>query len=83
MSMFRKWLNPTTSYDNGWIKWGVNTDSDGDRNSTLIIADCSRQISLSVHTYSKKDRKKTMRKLQTLHDAIGDLMHQIREIDEA
>lgn len=80
MSKKRIWLNPVTSYDNGWMKYGVQQDDDGAWDADLIIADCNKQVSFGIGVYSKSDRKKTLRKLRVMRNALSDMITQVEEI---
>ncbi len=77
----RVWLNSVNSYHTGWIKYGVHPDpSFMDWDAEFKLADCSRSIDLSLDIHTKKERIKSIKKLQIIVDAALETIQQIKDI---
>lgn len=81
----RIWLNPPSSFDDGWMKYYVTETHYSDERepyyeADLMIADCSRTVSLNIDP-GKKYRKQALRKLNLIRDGIDDLIQTIEAID--
>lgn len=83
----REWLNPPGSYDNGWVKYNVATEewdkTRGGRGvdiyGSLLIADCSRTITLNLDVSTKRDYNRVIKKLAKLRKVIDQLEDGINE----
>ena len=75
----RKWINPKSHDDNGWISYNVN--SDYGLNAEFMIADCSRTITLNFSTYSqsKKGAMQRADKINTLIEALTEFREALGE----
>ena len=81
MSIKRMWLNPASSSDNGWMKYGIHKDADGGYYSySLTIADCGRVVNFSFDFDSKRTRAAARKKLLLMEGAIIDMREQCEEI---
>lgn len=78
MGMKRVWLNPVASSDNGWIKYGLDEDNDG----VLTFADCGRVINYNVSTYSKKECKRTINKINKMIHSLEEFKTIVEELRE-
>lgn len=68
----RQWLNPRDHVDTGALSWYAKKDSDG-IDMELCIRDCSRQITLDLSAYSKKNVKQRLKKLALIKRAVTEL----------
>ena len=81
MSIKRLWLNPTSSSDNGWMKYGIQKDVDGGYYTySLTIADCTRLVNLNFDFDTKKSRGAARRKLILMENALIDMREQCDDI---
>ncbi len=81
VSKKRVWLNSVNSHHNGWIKYGVSSgDYLPEYDVEFRLADCSRYVALTLDTYTKSDRIKSIKKLQIIADAALETIQQIKDI---
>jgi hypothetical protein len=74
----KKWLNPDTS---AFIFVELSRE-DGWYNGTLKLADCARICNFDVDLNSKKDRTKTMKKIDLMVAELIKLRLAIKEIKD-
>ena len=67
----RRWLNPQTSRNNGWVKTYVRSSAHN-VDASVTLADCSRQISLDfdVYPYDKSSGQAGLKKLDLLIETL-------------
>lgn len=81
----REWLNPPSSYNDGWIKYGVELEKVGGRwgiYSDLMIADCSRTITLDLYVSNSREYNQVIKKIGKLRTALDILEEKITEAYE-
>lgn len=72
------WLNPDTSA----FFFGRIANDDGYKYGNCKIADCNRHIALDMDLNSKKERKRTAKKLNLLSKHLSDLACEIEMLNE-
>ena len=77
MKTQRQWLNPASSHSDEWIKWGVTREYGYDAEFTL--ADCSRKVRFSFDIDKPNSKKKSIKKLDKIINALVDLKYQMEE----
>jgi hypothetical protein len=87
MKAFKKYklvmLNPVSSNDTGWFKYGVEMDKDGYGWSTFKLADCHRVIDLNFSIGNTEERRAALVKLDKLLTAMKDFRNLITRIQES
>ena len=82
MSIKRMWLNPVGSPHNGWMKYGIEKNKEyGGYDHSLTIADCNRVCDFSFDFENEKGRKKGLKKLRMMRDALTDMIQQVEAIE--
>lgn len=84
----RKWLNPISSNNTGLVQYKVIKDKDGGVDSNFAVQDCSRKITLDFYTYTPKDVKEALVKVDILYESIKEFREALykansREIEDA
>ena len=73
----RKWLNPSSHDDNGYIMYGQESDHDG----FLKIADCHRVISMNLWFDTKAAKRQRIKKLKLMEDSIAELRMKLEAVE--